>query len=64
MEALGDYTKQNGMGGVCSTHREIRNTYKILVGKPQGMQPLGKPGHRWEGNIKIHLTEVWCEGTD
>jgi len=35
--------------------REIKNLYKILVGKPEGKRPLGKPWHRWEHNIKMGL---------
>jgi hypothetical protein len=30
---------------------EMRNVYKILVRKSEGTRPLGKPRHRWEGNI-------------
>jgi hypothetical protein len=32
--------------------------YRVLVGKPEGKRPLGRPRHRWEGNIKIDLQEV------
>ena len=31
---------------------------KVLVGKPEGRNPLGKPSRRWEDNIKIYLTEM------
>jgi hypothetical protein len=34
---------------------EVRNPYKILVGKPEGKRPLGRPKGRWEDNIKIDL---------
>ena len=30
----------------------------ILVGKPEGKRPLGRPRHRWEDNIKVDLQEV------
>jgi hypothetical protein len=33
------------------------NAYKILVGKPEGKRPLGRPGYSWEGNIKLDLME-------
>jgi hypothetical protein len=33
--------------------RVTRNAYKILVGTPQGKRPLGRPGRRWEDNIKL-----------
>ena len=31
---------------------------RVLVGKPQGKRPLGRPRHRWEDNIKMDLQEV------
>jgi hypothetical protein len=37
---------------------ERRGAYRVLVGKPEGRRPLGRPRHRWVGNIKINLTEV------
>jgi hypothetical protein len=35
-----------------------RNAYRILVGKPEGKRPLGRPRHRWLDNIKIYLREI------
>jgi hypothetical protein len=35
------------MGRACSTKREMRIAYKILVGKPEGKRPLGRPRRRW-----------------
>jgi hypothetical protein len=32
-----------------------RNTYRILVGKPEGKRPLGRPGHMWEDNIRMGI---------
>jgi hypothetical protein len=43
---------------------EMRNAYKILVGKPEGKRPLGRSRHRWEGNIRMDLREVMWEGVD
>jgi hypothetical protein len=37
---------------------EMRNAYNILVGKPDGNRPLGRPRHRWEDNIKIIHREM------
>jgi hypothetical protein len=37
---------------------ETRNAYRILVGKPQGKRPLGKPRRRWVDNIKMDLREI------
>jgi hypothetical protein len=43
------------MGRACSTHGEKRNACRILVGKPEGKTPLGRPRCRWEDNIKMDL---------
>ena len=37
---------------------EDRGVHRVLVGKPEGKRPLGKPRHRWEDNIKMDLQEV------
>ena len=37
---------------------ERRDVYRVLVGKPEGKRPLGRPRRRWEDNIKIDLQEV------
>jgi hypothetical protein len=40
---------------------EKRNAYRILVGKPEGKRPLGRPRRRWEDNIKMDVREMgWC----
>jgi hypothetical protein len=46
------------MGGTCSAYGEGICVYRILVGKPEGKRPLGRPRHRWEDNIKMDLQEV------
>jgi hypothetical protein len=38
--------------------RANRNAYRLLVGKPEGRGPLGKPRHRWVYNIRMDLVEV------
>jgi len=43
---------------------ERRGIYRILVGKPEGNRPLGRPRPRWEDNIKMDLQEVGCRGMD
>jgi len=43
---------------------EGRDVYRVLVGKPEGKRPLGRPRRRWEDNIKMNLQEVGCEGMD
>jgi hypothetical protein len=40
----------------------MRNAYKVLVGKPEGERPVGRPRCRWEDNIRIDLREVVWEG--
>jgi hypothetical protein len=47
--------EKNEMGGACSTYGEKRGAYRILVGRPEGRVPLGRPRHRWEDNIKMDL---------
>jgi hypothetical protein len=37
---------------------EKRNTYRLLVGKPEGKRPLGRPRRRWVNNIRMRLGEV------
>jgi hypothetical protein len=41
------------MGGACGAHGG--GAYNILVGRPEGMRPLGRPRRRWEDNIKMDL---------
>ncbi|KAJ4439183.1 hypothetical protein ANN_15142 [Periplaneta americana] len=43
---------------------ESRNAYRVLVGKPEGKRPLGRPRRRWEGNIKMDLREVGYDDRD
>jgi hypothetical protein len=43
---------------------EKRNAYRILMGKPEGKRPLGRPRHRWVDNIKIDLREIGWNGVD
>jgi hypothetical protein len=43
---------------------EMRNAYRIMVGKPEGKKPLGRPRRRWLDNIKMDFREIGCGGTD
>jgi hypothetical protein len=43
---------------------EKRNAYRILVGKPEGQRPLGRPRRRWVNNIKIDLREIGWDGVN
>ena len=40
---------------------QSRNSYRVLVGKPDGKRPLGRPRRRWEDIIKMDLREVGCD---
>jgi hypothetical protein len=52
------------MGGPCSTNGEKRNTYGLMVGKPEGKTPLGNPRRKWVDNIRMDLGEVGCGDVD
>jgi len=39
---------------------EENGVYRVLVGKPEGKKPLGRPRCRWVGNIRMDLLEVGC----
>jgi hypothetical protein len=41
-----------------------RIAYRILVGKPEGRAPLGRPRHGWMDNIKMDLREIGWDGMD
>jgi hypothetical protein len=43
---------------------KTRNAYRILVVKPEGKRPLGRPRFRWVDNIKMNLREIGWDGTD
>jgi hypothetical protein len=43
---------------------EKRNACRILVGKPEGKRPLGRPRRKWVDNLKIHLRERGWDGMD
>jgi hypothetical protein len=45
------------VGGIC--RREMRNAYKILVEKPEGMRPLGRTRCRWKRNVISLYTNRW-----
>jgi hypothetical protein len=52
------------MGGVCSLNESGERRVRVLVGKPWGKRPLGRPRYRWEDNIKMDLQAVECGGMD
>ena len=44
--------------------RKRRGVYRVLMGKPQGKRPLGRPKRRWENNNMMDLQEEGCKGLD
>jgi hypothetical protein len=52
------------MGVGCSVYGEERGVNRVLVEKPEGKRPLGRPKLRWEYNIRMDIQEVGCEGMD
>jgi hypothetical protein len=43
---------------------EERGVYRVLVGRPEGKRPLGRPRRRWEDNIKMDLREIRIDGAN
>ena len=52
------------MGGAVARMGERSGVYRVLVGKPEGKRPLGRPRRRWEYNIKMDFQELGCVGMD
>jgi hypothetical protein len=54
------------VGGACGTHRrgEERNVYRVLMGKPEGQRPLGRPRRRWEDGIIMDLKDTGWGSVD
>jgi hypothetical protein len=50
--------------GHVSRMGEKRNAKRILVGKPEGKRPLGRPTHKWADNIRMDLREIGWSGMD
>jgi hypothetical protein len=50
--------------GHVSRMRKERVVYRVLVGKPEGKRPMGRPRRRWVDNIKTDLQEVGCGSMD
>ena len=48
------------MGWACGAYGQERGVYRVLVGKPEGRRPLGRPRRRWVDNNRMDLQEVGC----
>jgi hypothetical protein len=48
------------MGGARSRYEDGRGVYRVLVGKPEGKRPLGRPRRGLEDNVRMDLQEVGC----
>jgi hypothetical protein len=52
------------VGHVARMGEEKRKVYKVLVGKPEGKRPLGRPRRRWEDGFRMDLREIGFGGMD
>ena len=51
----GDKIEKNEMGWACGAYGRGEGSYGVLVGKPEGKRPLGRPRRRWVDNITMEL---------
>jgi hypothetical protein len=51
-------------GGISLIMDYAKNVYRILVGKPEGKRPLGRPRRSWVDNLKIDLRGIGWDGVD
>jgi hypothetical protein len=58
--------KSRGMrwAGHVASMGEGTGVYRVLVGKPEGKRPLGRPRRMWEDNIKMNLREIGIDGSN
>jgi hypothetical protein len=56
--------KEDEVGWTCGTHGEGRGAYRVLVGRPEGKRPLGRPRRRREDNIKMDIRERGIDGAN
>jgi hypothetical protein len=43
---------------------EERHVYRVLIGKPEGKRPLGRPRHRWKDGIRMNIREIGWGSVD
>jgi hypothetical protein len=56
--------KEVEVGGTCGSYGEGRGVYWVLVGRPEGKRPVGRPRCRWKDNIKMDLGEIGIDGAN
>jgi hypothetical protein len=56
--------KEDEVGWACGTHGGGGGVYRVLVGRPEGKRPLGRPRRRWEDNSKMYLREIGIDGAN
>ena len=62
---MGDKIEKNEIGlGMWHVWVRREGVYRVLVGKPEGKRPLGRPSRRWVDNIRMDLQEVGCGYVD
>jgi len=60
----GNKIEKNEMGWACGTYGWGNGVYRVLVGKPKGRRPLGRPRRRWVNSIGTDLQDVGCKYMD
>ena len=60
----GDKIEKNEMGWACGAYGWGEGVYRVLLGKPEGRRPLGRPRRRWVDNIRMDLQEMGCGYVD
>jgi len=60
----GDKIEKNEIGRACGAYGGGEGAYRVLVGKPEGKRPLGRPRRRWVDNIRLDHQEVGCGYVD